>query len=127
MDGCIDELEVERGRHRATLERLALADAESSSTRAEAESVRDALSLAIKNFKNLEEFKEKILEGGFASYFIGYEDDRDAVGKLYPDLNLSSIVPPDSEEEATEEGATPIEDDAQTAPGPAPTTEAILE
>ena len=30
-DGCIDELEAERGRHRATLKRLALVDAESAS------------------------------------------------------------------------------------------------
>ena len=60
---------------------MALADAESASVRAnaelakaEAKSARKSLNQAIENFKNSEEFKEEILEGGFASYCIGYED-----------------------------------------------------
>ena len=36
---------------------------------------------------------------------MGYEDGRDAVRALYPKLDLSSIVPPGAEEEATEEMA----------------------
>ena len=36
-DGCIDELEAERRRHRAILKRLTLADAESASARADTE------------------------------------------------------------------------------------------
>ena len=61
---------------------MALADDESASakadaelTRIEAESVRKALNHAIENFKNSEEFKEEILEGGFTSYCIRYEND----------------------------------------------------
>ena len=50
-DRCIKELEVERGRYRATQERLALADAESAYIMEEAESTKNALSLAIENFK----------------------------------------------------------------------------
>ena len=47
-DGCIEELEVECGRHRTTIKMLALADTESASAKAEAESTKDVLSLAIK-------------------------------------------------------------------------------
>ena len=86
-------MEAKRERHWATLERLALVDAESASVRAEAESARDALSLAIENYKNSKKFKKKILESGFASYCVRYEDGRDTISKLYPDLDLSSIVP----------------------------------
>ena len=50
--GCIEELEAECGRHRATQERLALADAKSASTNEEAESTKSALSLAIESFKD---------------------------------------------------------------------------
>ena len=55
------------------MEKLALIDAESTSTKAEAESTRDAMNLAVENFKNLKEFEE-ILEDGFASYCVGYKD-----------------------------------------------------
>ena len=92
-DGCIDELEMECGRYRATLERLTLANAELASARAEVESAREALNQAIENFRNSKEFKEKIFEGEFALYCIGYEDDRDVIKKLYPVLDLSSIIP----------------------------------
>ena len=91
-DGCIDELEMKCERYRATLERLTLANAELASARAEVESAREALNQAIENFRNLKEFKEEIFEGGFALYCIGYEDDRDAIEKLYPVLDLSSII-----------------------------------
>ena len=107
------------------LERLALVDVESASTiadaelaKAEAESIREALNQAIENFKNSKEFKEEILEGGFTSYCIGYEDGRDAVEQLYPDLDLSSIIPPASKDEAAEEGAAP------TAPKDVPIVDA---
>ena len=71
----------------------------------EAKSAREALSRAIEDFKNSEEFKGEILEGGFVSYCVGYADGRDAVKKLHPDLDLSSIVPPGSEDGAAEEKA----------------------
>ena len=123
----IEELKAKHGRHRVTMKRLALVDAESASTKAEAESAKGAMSLAIKNFKDLEEFKEEIHEGRFASYCVGYEDSRDAVEKLYPHLNWSSIIPPSSGEEAIEEGAVLVEGDAPAAPGPTPTSEVVPE
>ena len=56
-DGCIEELEAECGRHRASLERLALVEKELSSARAdadlakvEAESAREALGRAVEDF-----------------------------------------------------------------------------
>ena len=113
---------------------LALADAESASARAdtelakaEAESVKEALNQAVENFKNSEEFKEEILKSGFVSYCIGYEDDRDAIGKQHPDLDLSSIIPPASEDEATEEGAVLTENVAPTVPEDVPVTDAASE
>ena len=98
------------------------ADAELA--KAEAESIREALNQAIENFKNSKEFKEEILEGGFTSYCIGYENDRDAVEKLYPNLNLSSIIPPALKDEAVKEKAVLTEDEAPTAPEAVPVVEA---
>ena len=102
---------------------MALADEESASVRAYAElarakveSVREASNHAIEDFKNLEEFKEEIFEGGFASYYIGYEDGRDAIKKLYPNFDLSNIIPPVSKDGAAEEDAVPTQDGTPTAP-----------
>ena len=95
--------------------------------RVEAESVREALSLAIENFKNFEEFKEKILEGRYASYCVRYEDGQNTIKKLYLNFDLSSIIPPDSRDEAAEEDAAPIEDDASTAPEAVPVANATSE
>ena len=130
MGGCIEELEVEHGRHRATLKRLALVNDELASIRADAElaeSAREALNHAIENFKNSEELKEEILEGGFVSYCIRYEDRRDTVGKLYPNLDLSSIIPPISKDRAAEDDAASIEDTAPTALEDVPIVDATLE
>nr|XP_019708848.1 uncharacterized protein LOC109506354 [Elaeis guineensis] len=56
-DGCIEELKAERRHHRANLERLALAEEELSSAqadtdlaKAEAESAKEALDRAVKDF-----------------------------------------------------------------------------
>ena len=49
------------------------------------------------------------------------------ISKLYPDLDLSSIVPPALEEEVAEKGTAPVEDDAPMAPGSAPAMEAVPE
>ena len=76
------------------MERLALTDAKSTFAKKEAESIKDALSLAIENFKESQKFKDKIFEGRFVFYCVRYEDGRDAVKKLYPnlDLTLSHLV-----------------------------------
>ena len=122
-DRCIAELEVEYRRYRTSLKRVALAKEESSSARAnaelakaEAESVREVLGRAIEDFKNSEKFKEEILEGGFASYCVGYEDSRDAIKKLYPNLDLSTIIPPRLEDGAAEEDTMSAEGRTPTAP-----------
>ena len=101
---------------------MALVEEESSSTRAdvelakaEAESLREALSWAIEDFKILEEFKEEILEDGFASYCVGYEDGRDVIKKLYSNLDLSSIIPSRSKDGAAEEDAVSAEGRTPTA------------
>ena len=104
-----------------TDDELASAKADAELAKVEAESAREALNQAIENFKNSEEFKEEILKGGFASYCIGYKDGRDTVRKLYPDLDLSSIIPFVSEDGAAKEEAAPIEDIAPTAEDGAPT------
>ena len=70
---------------------------------------------------------DKILEGGFTSYCIRYEDGRDAVKKLYPNLDLSSIISPSSGEEVVEETTAPTEGDAPTVSEPAPTIEVVSE
>ena len=87
----------------------------------EVESVREALNHAIVNFKNSKEFKEKILEGGFASYCVGCEDGWDAVRKLYLNLDLNSIIPPILEDGVAEDKATSIEDAASIPEVSAPT------
>ena len=125
--GCIEELEVERKRHRAIKEKLALTDAESASIREEAESAKYAWNLAIKNFRESQEYKNKIFESGFISYCIGYEDGKDVVGKLYPNVDLSSIVPPSSGEEAVEKIIMPNERDAPATSKSVSITEAVLE
>ena len=60
--------------------------------------------------------REEIFEGDFTSYCIGYKDDRNAVEKLYPNLDLSSIIPPRSEDEVAEEEATLAEEEAPIVP-----------
>ena len=67
------------------------------------------MSRAIEDFRGLKEFKEEIFEGGFASYYVGHEDGRDAVEKLYLNLDLSSIVPPGSKDGAVEKEAAPTQ------------------
>ena len=106
---------------------MALTDAESASTKEEAESAKGALNLTIKNFRESQEYEDEILEGRFASYCVGYEDDRDTVRKLYPNLDLSSIVPPSLGEEAVEETTASNEEDALTVLEFAPTIEDVLE
>ena len=68
-------------------------------------SAKESASRAVEDFRATDQYREEMLESGFASYRVGYEDGRDAVHALYPELDLSSIVPPGAEEQATEEMA----------------------
>ena len=46
-----------------------------------------------------------MLESGFASYRVGFEDGRDAVHALYPEVDVSRVAPLLAEEDGTEEEA----------------------
>ena len=110
-----------------TKERLALANVESASTIEEAELMKGALNLAIENFRESQEYKDEILKGRFTFYCVGYKDDRDAIRKLYPDLQLSSIIPPSLGQEVIEETTISNEGDAPATSESAPTIQAISE
>ena len=79
---------------------------------AEARSAKESLSRAVDDFRGSDRYREELLETGFASYRVGYEDGRDAIQALYPELDLSGIIPPGAEDQATEEVADPSSEDA---------------
>ena len=125
-DGATVKLQSEREQLRVSLEKLAEAEEELSiiqidteMAKAEAESARESLARAedearsakesadraVEDFRTSDQYREEMLESGFASYRVGFEDGRDAVHALYPELDVSSVVPPVAEEEGTEEMA----------------------
>ena len=133
-DDCIRELEAEREQLCVSLENLAKIEENLSSTqadvdisKAEAESAKEALSRAVEDFCSSNEYREELLESDFASYRVGYEDARDAIQSLHPKLDLSSIVPPGSEDQAVEGEADPLptervaEDEVAPTPDPSST------
>ena len=114
-DGCIRELEAEHEQLRISLENLAKdeenlssAQADANIAKAEAESAKEALSQAVEDFRGSNEYRQELLESGFVSYRVGYEDARDAIQSLHPELDLSGIVPLGSEDQAAEEDADPL-------------------
>ena len=68
----------------------------------EARSARESADRAVEDFRSSDQYWEEMLESGFASYRVGFEDGRDAVHALYPELDISRIVPPLAEEEGVE-------------------------
>ena len=92
-------------------ENLSFAQADADIARAEAESVKEAIGRAVEDFHGSDEYREELLESGFLSYRVGYEDARKAVQSLYPELDLSSVVPPESEGQAAGEVADPSSGD----------------
>ena len=84
---------------------MALADTESAFAKKEAQAAKDALSRAIKDFRESQDFKNEVLKGGYVSYYVGYEDSKDAVKRLYPNLDLSNIIASSSREKIVEETA----------------------
>ena len=56
----------------------------------------------MEDFRASDQYREEMLESGFASYRVGFEDGRDAVHALYPELDVSRVVPPLGEEEGAE-------------------------
>ncbi|XP_073111270.1 uncharacterized protein [Elaeis guineensis] len=124
-DGATTELKGEREQLRTSLEKLAEAEEELSiaqidaeMAKAEAESAREELARAedeavsaresaeraMEDFRSSDRYREEMLESGFASYRVGFEDGRDAVHALYPEVDVSRVVPPFAEEGAEEEG-----------------------
>nr|XP_029119636.1 stress response protein NST1-like [Elaeis guineensis] len=122
-DGAAAELQGEREQLRGSLEKLAEAEEELSITQIdvemarveaesakqelaraedEARSARESADRAVEDFRSSDQYREEMLESGFASYRVGFEDGRDAVHALYPELDVSSVVPPLAEEEGVE-------------------------
>ncbi|XP_073116058.1 uncharacterized protein [Elaeis guineensis] len=120
-DSVGKELEGEREQLRASLENLAKAEeghaaaqADADVAKAESESAKVALGRAVEVFRDSEEYREELLESGYLSYQVGYEDAREAVRSLYPELDLSNVVLPGSEAPAAEETAGPASDGLST-------------
>ncbi|KAG1327371.1 hypothetical protein COCNU_01G013050 [Cocos nucifera] len=73
------------------------------SSEAEVASVRvtfyQAKEQALEEFRGSEDFKEKLVAACCLAYMIGYEDDQDAVGQFYPNLDMTRVSLPDFDEE----------------------------
>nr|XP_010911651.1 intracellular protein transport protein USO1-like [Elaeis guineensis] len=120
-DGIAKELEADREQLRVSLgnlakaeEGLSVAQADADIAKGEAESAKEALSRAVEVFRDSEEYREELLESGYLLYQVRYEDAREAVRGLYPELDLSSIVLPESEAPAAEETAEPASEGLST-------------
>ncbi|EHA8587942.1 hypothetical protein COCNU_scaffold003639G000010 [Cocos nucifera] len=105
----------------------------------EVTSVRMALSWVkeqeVKEFQGLEGFKNELLASSHLLYVIGFEDGRDAVSKVYPDLDLSCTAIPNSKgeeiDEEQESTKVALTNEAPTMPAlvivePAPTSEGTI-
>ncbi|XP_073110894.1 uncharacterized protein [Elaeis guineensis] len=120
-DDIDKELEADREQLRASLgnlakaeEGLSVAQADADIARGEAESAKEALSRAIEVFRDSEEYRKELLESGYLSYQVGYEDAREAVRGWYPRLDLSGVVLLESEAPAAEETAGPASEGLST-------------
>ena len=69
---------------------------------------------AIEAFKDSQAFADAVAECSIDSYQLGFADCKEATAKLFPDLDLSKVNPPGSDEEGEEEVAD------QQADGSAP-------
>ena len=121
-DDCVRELEAECEQLHVSLENLAKVEENLSSAhadadilKAKAESAREALGRAMEDFHGSEEYQEDLLESGFASYRVGYEDAREAIQSLHPELDLSGGIPPGSEDPVVEGGADAMPEDPMVA------------
>ena len=76
---------------------------------------QEALSQAIKDYKEFEDFEEVILESSHQAYWVRFKDYREAIVVFYPNLDLSSI-----QVEALEDIVLTAEEEA------VPTTEVVL-
>ena len=77
-----------------------------------AKAAQEALSRAIKDYKESEDFEEAVLKGSHHAYWVGFKDYREAIIALYPNLYLSSIqveAPEDTALTAEEENVPTAE------------------
>lgn len=65
---------------------------------------------AIGAYKLTEDFKDEVLEASTVSYEVGFEDCRQAVTAIYPDLDMSRVVAPIGGESQGEDDAEDAED-----------------
>ena len=76
--------------------------------------VDSARAEAVEAFKDSQAFADAVAECSIDSYQLGFADCKEAMAKLFPDLDLSKVKPPGSDEEGEEEAA------GEQAGGPAP-------
>ncbi|EHA8588073.1 putative shewanella-like protein phosphatase 2 [Cocos nucifera] len=81
-DSCALELEEER-------KKLQPSEVEVASARA---ALSPAKELRLDKFQSSKDFKNELLANSRLTYVTEYEDDRDAVGKVYPNLDLSCVI-----------------------------------
>ena len=58
---------------------------------------------AVEAFKDSQAFADAVAECSTDSYQLGFADCKEATTKLFPDLDLSKVNPPGSDEEEEEE------------------------
>ena len=59
----------------------------------------------VEAFKNSQAFADAVAECSIDSYQLGFTDYKEVAAKLFPDLDLSKVNPPGSDEEEEEEAA----------------------
>ncbi|XP_073115990.1 uncharacterized protein [Elaeis guineensis] len=113
-DGATSELQGEREQLRASLEKLAeteedlsiaqidaeiaraeaeLAKEELAHTEDEARSARESADRAVEDFRASDRYKEEMLESGFASYRVGFEDDQPRLTRIKSGVGQEGSVP----------------------------------
>lgn len=103
MESAKKDAELAKKEAESAKREMESAKKEMESARAEVESLRwdlcRAKELGVEEFKASSDLKALFLEGSEATYWIGFDDGRSAIQNLYPDLDLSSIVVPEIEED----------------------------
>ena len=93
--------------------RLAAAEQEVDSARVE----------AVEAFKDSQAFVDAVAECSIDSYQLGFADCKEVTAKLFPDLDLSKVNPPSSDEEGEEE----VADEQADGPAPVDTPAKVVE
>lgn len=95
-DESASELEEEKKKRLSLEEEVASLRAERDQARLERD---QAKTQALEEFRGSADFKKELLEASRLVYKVGYEDGRDAVGQMYPDLDVSQVLPPEPDEQ----------------------------